>query len=238
MTQENILKRLDQPQPFTFEEVDANWNELDLRTRYAVNGYNSISELGVKLAALEAAFSAAEGNDGNHVPIDRNDEIENVAPSSSEVPNPENGDTADINLNDKILEKWSFVSNAWVKAFKFSIAPTLITPPAEEAVIGNVLEVGNGSGAVAVDFTQVSHADLTFTGAGSLVITPPNLGNLKSKTVTMVIKGDFAVAEPANFDGRKNQDRDQTAEAFYAITYWKTTNGTLRLKVTIDNMTI
>ncbi|MGC1471554.1 MAG: hypothetical protein WA775_03085 [Psychroserpens sp.] len=232
MNQQNI--RDFNNQEYSIEEGAALVKELNLRTQYAVDGYNSISELGVKVAALEAA----QNNDGNHTPLFRANTIENVAPTAAEIPNPENGDTADTNLNDQLLEKWSLINNNWVKAFKFSIAPTLIVPPAEEAVIGNVLEVGNANGNVAVNFTQVSHADLTFTANGTLVITPPNLGPLKSKTVTMVIKGDFAVTEPANFTNRKNQDRDQVAEAFYAITYWTTTNGTLKLKVTIDNMTL
>lgn len=217
---------------YSIEEGAALITELNERTRYGVDGYNSILELGVKVAQLEAVESA----DGNHAVINRANEIEDVAPTAAEVENPVNGDTVDINLNNIIIEKWVVASNNWAKRFKFSIAETVIVAPTEEQIIGNVYENLNAQGAIVVDFTQVSHADLVFTANGSLSITPPNLANGKSKTVSINVIGDFTVAEPANFAGRKNQDRDQTSEAFYAITYWKRSNGTLKLKVTIDNM--
>lgn len=70
-------------------------------------------------AALQALEDAIEGitQDGNHTPITRSNGTENVAPTAEEVPNPLNGDTADINLTTGKLEKWVYNGTVWSKAF-------------------------------------------------------------------------------------------------------------------------
>lgn len=52
MTQEEIKLRQNQVPPFTHEEVDANWSELNARTEHDEDGYNSIAELGTALKAI------------------------------------------------------------------------------------------------------------------------------------------------------------------------------------------
>lgn len=53
MQQKEIKLRQNQPTRFEIEEVDANWSELDARTKSSLTGYNSIQELGEKIRALE-----------------------------------------------------------------------------------------------------------------------------------------------------------------------------------------
>ena len=56
MTQKPIKLRQDQPQRFEIAEVDENWKELDDRTKYADEDYNSIQLLAEKIKLLEASI--------------------------------------------------------------------------------------------------------------------------------------------------------------------------------------
>lgn len=63
MTQEEILLRQNQSEPFSHEQVDANWQELAARTSHDEDGYNSMSELGAKVKLL------VESDSGDLPPI-------------------------------------------------------------------------------------------------------------------------------------------------------------------------
>ena len=93
-----LTLRLDTPETFTGNIIPNN------------------ATLGQALQALEDAIETIN-QDGNHTPISRNNAIENVEPTASEVPSPLNGDTADINLTSGKLEKWFYNGSTWGKAF-------------------------------------------------------------------------------------------------------------------------
>ena len=56
------------------------------------------------------------GADGNHVPIARGDAIENIAPTSGEIPSPASGDSASVYLTSGKLEYWVYTT-VWTKAY-------------------------------------------------------------------------------------------------------------------------
>lgn len=75
------------------------------------------------------ALSSASG-DGNHTPIVRANTIENVAPTTGEIPSPVSGDTASIYLTNGILEYWVYTGSSWSKAYSVTsqtIADALVT---------------------------------------------------------------------------------------------------------------
>lgn len=89
---------------------------LDAPETYSGNIIPDNSDLGTALQALESAIEGIT-QDGNHTPITRGNSTEDVAPTAAEVPNPLNGDTADVNLTSGKLEKWVYNGTAWNKAF-------------------------------------------------------------------------------------------------------------------------
>lgn len=52
-------------------------------------------------------------SDGNNVNLNRSNATQNVAPTSSEVPSPDNGDTTTVRLNNGIVEHWSYIAGTW-----------------------------------------------------------------------------------------------------------------------------
>lgn len=89
--------------------------KLDVPETYTGNIIPDNSDLGTALQALETAIEGVS-QDGNHTPITRLNSTENVSPTSTEVPSPVKGDTADVNLQSAKLEKWVY-NNSWNKAF-------------------------------------------------------------------------------------------------------------------------
>lgn len=59
MNQTQIKKRGDQADKFTIDQVDANWQELDNRTKYSDSDYNSIQALAEKLKPVEAILETS-----------------------------------------------------------------------------------------------------------------------------------------------------------------------------------
>lgn len=94
------------------------WVTCRLNTKETYNGaiIPDNADIGTALQALEDAIEAIT-LDGNHTPVVRANAIEDVEPTAGEVPNPINGDTADINLSSGKVEKWVFTGGAWSKSF-------------------------------------------------------------------------------------------------------------------------
>ena len=94
------------------------WVTCRLNTKETYNGaiIPDNADVGTALQALEDAIEAIT-LDGNHTPIVRANAIEDVEPTSTEVPNPVSGDTADINLTSGKVEKWVYTGGAWSKSF-------------------------------------------------------------------------------------------------------------------------
>ena len=83
-------------------------------------------------------YAGGGDSDGNTTYINRANTTENVEPTSGEVPNPINGDTAEINLDDTIIEKWIYSSDAWVKRFSFNVVAGS-TPSWQEVLTVNAI---------------------------------------------------------------------------------------------------
>lgn len=89
---------------------------LDSLETYSGNIIPDNSDLGTALQALELAIEGIN-QDGNHTPITRNNDTEDIEPTNIEVTSPLSGDTADINLTSGKLEKWVYNGSIWSKAF-------------------------------------------------------------------------------------------------------------------------
>jgi len=59
MNQTDLKLRQDQAEAFTHAEVDANWTELENRTKHSEDGYNSMAEVGAKLKTLVESSTEA-----------------------------------------------------------------------------------------------------------------------------------------------------------------------------------
>lgn len=96
-----------------------------------------------KLVLYLQNYNQGSTVDGNTSYFSRANTTEDVAPTSGEVPNPVNGDAAEINLNNEIIEVWVYVSSAWVKRFSFSIASETI--PKLNQITGINIELDENS---------------------------------------------------------------------------------------------
>lgn len=116
-TDQARLARLQDTLSFFFYN-GAAWVTCRLETKETYNGdiIPDNADIGTALQALEDAIEAIT-LDGNHTPVVRANAIEDVEPTSVEVPNPVNGDTADINLTSGKVEKWVYTGGAWSKSF-------------------------------------------------------------------------------------------------------------------------
>lgn len=112
------LARLQNSLTLFYHVNEGNWATINLEKPEVFNGEvigDNVS-LGTALQQLSDAIEAI-ALDGNHTPIVRASTTENVEPSQVEVPDPINGDTADVNLSSGRVEKWVFTSNSWSKSF-------------------------------------------------------------------------------------------------------------------------
>lgn len=146
------------------------------------------ADLGTALQALENAIEAIT-QDGNHSYVVRADGVENVAPSGVEVPNPIEGDTADVSLTTGKVEKWVYTSGAWAKTFTLDYKDTTnlgYTPGASSGTVTS--STGDDAIIPAVSNTQAGLAlsahkiKLDFID----VTQPVDLDNIESTLATAI----------------------------------------------------
>lgn len=99
-------------QDINFGAFDGDQNADCLRQAFAKT-VNNFNELYTLLGQIQP--------DGNQVFIERNNTNENIEPSATESPSPIEGDTAEVNLMNQIIEKWAFLSGSWIKRYKIDI---------------------------------------------------------------------------------------------------------------------
>ena len=124
-----------------FYYFDTSWKLIDLGFSKTYSGSilpTNSSELSDHLQALETAIESFT-TDGNLTQISRSNSTEDVAPTSSEVPSPQDGDTANISLTSQKVEAWSYSSGTWTKNYVVDHSTVVI--PIETVTDSNSVEL-------------------------------------------------------------------------------------------------
>lgn len=174
-----ITIRLDSPETFMGNIIPDNVN------------------IGTALQALETAIEAVT-QDGNHTLVTRTNGTINAEPTAVEVPSPTNGDTADILLNNGILEKWAYTGGSWTKAFFIDYADVTNLNYVPSPTQG-IVESSNGNNAT-VPAVTATNAGLMLPSqkvkSDFLTVTQ----NVNLDTVVSDIVSIFAqLAEPTGY---------------------------------------
>jgi hypothetical protein len=138
--------------------------------------------------------------DGNHIPIVRGDAIEDVEPTTGEVPSPLSGDSASIILTDGKHEFWSYSGTSWSKAY------VLQADQASNLALGTLtstdVPVTNSNG------TGFTLGSATATLAGAM----PSADKVKVDfiSITQAVDLDELEAESANLVTLTGMSSDST----------------------------
>lgn len=187
-----IQIRRDTPQNWTDANPTLAQGELGLELdtwRVKIgDGITAWNDLAYRFESTGAGGEA----DGNTEYINRANTTEDVAPTAGEIADPIDGDSAEINLNNEIVETWKYVSSAWVKRYRLLLPQVL-----------GIEASSNVSGTHAFDYTKkffgkkTLSANTTFSDTG-LVVDGTARG--------CYLIGDFTPTFPAYWTGDVGND--------------------------------
>jgi len=151
-------------------------------------------------------LAALSGADGNPTPVVRTNSTAGIAPTSTEVPSPVDGDSANISLTNGILENWVRVLGAWVIAYTLEsdkASNLSISPTTTNATVSN----SNGTGFTLAGATASIAGLMTAADKGKLdfisITSSIDLNTLKSNQDKLVTLSGVAAnsANLGNFTG-------------------------------------
>lgn len=184
-----------------YDFTNTTWINIDLDFNDVYTGEiisDNQTSLKAILQELEAAIVATQAtiqNDGNHTFVVSANAIEDVEPTTTQVPSPEEGDTAAKSLSSQKIEHWSYDGTAWTKAFTvdYSDVNIPVETVSDTDTIALVLDgvTGDLTANLKIDSTQDGAYQITQTSNG-IRVTRQTLQEFDTEAAAIAALGSGA----------------------------------------------